>query len=241
MPVPISCQLSTCFNLPTNSLLIKYFVLNISSEFSSCSNKFPFTRSEVKISDSQEILLKGPSPFLGYYKDPEKTAETIKDGWLKTGDLGRLTVTGELQITGRAKDTIVLIGGENIEPVPIEEKLLENKMINQVMVVGQDRKNLGALIVPEKDNIMEFALKNNVPVTSYEELLKQKEIIEEIGRILKITINTKNGFKDFERITFFSLLPNTFEIGEELTSMIKMKRNYIAKKFADKINEMYGS
>ncbi|HRS75220.1 MAG TPA: AMP-binding protein, partial [Anaerolineaceae bacterium] len=83
----------------------------------------------------------------GYYKNKEKTDEVIKNGWLNTGDLGRLTITGELQFLGRAKDTIVLLGGENVEPAPIEDKLLEDPLISQVIVVGQDKKTLGALIV----------------------------------------------------------------------------------------------
>jgi long-chain acyl-CoA synthetase len=187
-----------------------------------------------------EIYVKGDIVMLGYYKDPEKTAETIRDGWLRTGDLGRLTVTGEIQITGRAKDTIVLIGGENIEPEPIEERIMENPMIYQIMVVGQDRKTLGALIVPEKDHVIEFAKKNNMAFSSYEDLLQNKTVINEIGKILKNSINQRNGFKDFERISFFSLLPQQFEVGEELTNSFKMKRNFIAKKYSNKIDSLYG-
>ena len=88
----------------------------------------------------------------GYYKRPEKTAEVLtSDGWLNTGDLGMVTYKGEIRIIGRTKETIVLLGGENVEPVPIEDTMLESEYIDQVMVVGQDQKFLGALVVPNQE------------------------------------------------------------------------------------------
>jgi len=186
------------------------------------------------------IFVKGPLVMQGYYKDPERTSEVIKNGWFNTGDLGRLTLTGEIQITGRAKDTIVLIGGENIEPSPIEDKLIEDPMIFQIMVVGQDKKTLGAIIIPAKENLEEYAASHHIKYETYEKLLKDGKIIEEFSKIIKARVNSKTGFKSHERITYFSLLPKEFEIGDELTNTVKMRRNYIAKKYEAIINEMYG-
>lgn len=95
-----------------------------------------------------EIHAKGPQIMKGYYKDPESTARVLRDGWLATGDLGVMTFNDCLKIVGRCKETIVLLGGENVEPLPIESKLLESPLIDQCMVVGQDQKHLGVLIVP---------------------------------------------------------------------------------------------
>ena len=94
------------------------------------------------------VHVRGPQVMKGYYKNQEATDKALKDGWMDTGDLGMINFKDTLTLTGRAKDTVVLLGGENVEPVPIENKLTESAYINQVMVVGQDQKNLGAIINP---------------------------------------------------------------------------------------------
>ncbi len=175
----------------------------------------------------------------GYYKEPEKTAAVLKDGWFNTGDLGRLTMEGDIQITGRAKDTIVLIGGENIEPAPIEAKLEESHYIAQVMVVGQDQKTLSALIVPNKDDLETYAKEHKIEYNSYEELCKDSRIIDKISKVVKEKISVWHGFKPYEKVTNFRLLSEPFKVGDEITLSLKMKRNYIAKKFANLIDEMY--
>ncbi len=185
------------------------------------------------------VYIKGDLVMAGYYKNKEKTDAVIKDGWLNTGDLGRLTITGELQLLGRAKDTIVLLGGENVEPAPIEDKLLEDPLISQVIVVGQDKKTLGALIVPAKENLEEFAKKNRISYSSFEELCKNKIILDEFAKIIKHKINVQNGFRNFEKISCFELLTTPFEVGKELTSSLKMKRNVIFDKYKNVIENMY--
>ncbi|OHD21526.1 MAG: hypothetical protein A2086_16300 [Spirochaetes bacterium GWD1_27_9] len=185
------------------------------------------------------IYIKGDLVMAGYYKNPEKTKEILKDGWINTGDLGRLTLNGEIQITGRAKDTIVLMGGENIEPSPIEDKLLEDPLINQVIVVGQDKKTLGALIIPDQDNLVEFAKNNNIAFSEYNDLCNNKLIKEEFSKIIKNRVSTKTGFKSFEKITCFALIPTPFEIGKELTNSLKMKRNVISEKYKALIEKIY--
>ncbi|HOJ64293.1 MAG TPA: long-chain fatty acid--CoA ligase [Spirochaetota bacterium] len=185
------------------------------------------------------VYIKGDLVMAGYYKNKEKTDEVIKNGWLNTGDLGRLTITGELQLLGRAKDTIVLLGGENVEPAPIEDKLLEDPLISQVIVVGQDKKTLGALIVPAKENLEEFARLHGIHYSSFEELCKNRIIIDKFAKIIKHRISLQNGFRNFEKISCFELLPNPFEVGKELTASLKMKRNVIFEKYKDLIENMY--
>jgi len=186
------------------------------------------------------VYIRGDNVMKGYYKDPEKTNLAIsKDGWFNTGDLGRMTITGDLQLTGRAKDTIVLIGGENVEPGPIEDKILEDPMIHQVMIVGQDKKVLGALIVPNEENLLEFADKKKINYKSLDDLIKNEEIIEIYKEIARSRVNTKHGFRDYERITYIKLLKDPFEVGKELTHSLKIKRNVVADKYKKEIEDMF--
>ena len=186
------------------------------------------------------VYIRGDNVMAGYYKEPEKTKAVIsKDGWFNTGDLGRLTLTGELQLTGRAKDTIVLRGGENVEPEPIENKLLESQMIHQVMVVGQDKKVLGALIVPDNESLLEYANKKEISYRKFEELCCNTEIIHEYKKIIKHKINDIHGFRNYERITYIKLIPEEFVAGDELTYSLKMKRNRITEKYKNIIESMF--
>ena len=127
----------------------------------------PIPGTEIRIVDEQGrdlpqgqkgiVLCRGGQVMLGYHKRPEETAKVLSpDGWFNTGDLGRFTIRGELSLTGRAKETIVLLGGENIEPAPIEDALKESPYLAQIMVVGQDKKHLGALIVPNFDAVRDW-------------------------------------------------------------------------------------
>ncbi len=178
------------------------------------------------------ILVRGPQVMQGYYRKPELTAKVLSpDGWLDTGDLGALTRRGELRITGRAKDTIVLRGGENVEPAPIEQKLCESEYIRQAVVLGQDQKYLAALVVPDQDAVTAWAKENNVPIVDYEDLLRQPEVEELIDYEVNELVSAKNGFKSFERIFRFAMLGRAFEVDRELSAKQEIKR------FA--INELY--
>lgn len=186
------------------------------------------------------VFVRGDNVMSGYYKDPERTKAVLSDdGWFNTGDLGRMTLKGDLQLTGRAKDTIVLVGGENIEPQPIEDVLLEDSLIYQIMVVGQDKKVLGAVIIPAEEYLMEFADKAGIEYKDFQDLCDNPNIENEFKERIKEKINTKNGFRDYERITFIKLIPEPFEIGKELTHSLKMKRNIIADKYAELIEGMF--
>lgn len=186
------------------------------------------------------IYIRSEQVMKGYYKRPDLTAKIIdEDGWLNTGDLGLLTYDDEIKITGRAKDTIVLLGGENIEPAVIESELLTSPYIESAIVLGQDQKYLGALVVPSKENVIAYATENNLDTSDYEELLKTKEIIDLIDSTIKEKDSTANGFRVCEKIWKFALLPNSFTVGEELSAKQEMMRYKIVEKYTDVIKPLF--
>jgi len=206
--------------------------------------------TEVRIVDNQgEILppgrnglihVRGRQVMQGYYKRPDATAAVLSaGGWFNTGDIGMLTHDNELRITGRAKDTIVLRGGENVEPVPIEHTLRESPYIQHCMVVGQDQKYLAALIIPRQEVIMAFAEENNIPIVDYELLLQQPEINQLITTEVTERINLKTGFKPFERVFKFTLLPKPFELGKELSGKQELLRHRITALYAREIQRLF--
>ncbi|EOQ87976.1 AMP-binding enzyme [Leptospira yanagawae serovar Saopaulo str. Sao Paulo = ATCC 700523] len=181
------------------------------------------------------IHIKGPQVMKGYYKNEEATKKAVVDGWMNTGDLGFISFNDTLSVRGRVKDTIVLLGGENVEPVPIENLLLENAMINQVIVVGQDQKSLTALVWPDKDRMKEAGLQWK----EGEDLNQNKDVRQYYQNIIKKQISSENGFKSFEKLSDFRFLPKAMEVGDELTNLFKMKRNVIHDKYKDLIKSMY--
>ncbi|MFZ2780517.1 MAG: AMP-binding protein [Rectinemataceae bacterium] len=186
------------------------------------------------------IQVRGPQVMAGYYKRPDLTAKVMTpDGWLDTGDLGMLTVHGEIRITGRAKDTIVLLGGENIEPVPIEQKLCESDYIGTAIVLGPDKKYLTALIVPKQENLTSWANENSIPNIDYESLLRQPEVRELIDYEIAGLVNLKNGFKMFERIFRFDLLSEPFQVGKELSAKQELKRHAVNEIYRKRIAKLF--
>lgn len=176
----------------------------------------------------------------GYYKNPEETKKILSDdGWLNTGDLAMCTINGEIKILGREKETIVLLGGENIEPGPLEDTILQSEYIEQVMVVGQDKKYLGALVVPHFENLARYARENDLAFTKPEDLIDMPEIEIFLKKEIDSKVNVKQGFKAFERIFKFILLKEPFEIGKELTPTLKLKRNIISDLYKKKIDQLY--
>jgi len=182
-----------------------------------------------------EIHARGPQIMKGYYKDPEATARVLRDGWLATGDLGVMTFNDCLKIVGRCKETIVLLGGENVEPLPIESKLLESLLIDQCMVVGQDQKHLGELVVP---SVGGFAAVGVVAPDSAT-LALRSEVKELIQSEIRRLICGETGFKPFERLAALELIGKPFEVGDELTMTFKLRRHVITAKYADKIAGMF--
>lgn len=185
------------------------------------------------------VFVRGPQVMKGYFRDPDATERVIsEDGWFNTGDIGRMTINGELQLVGRAKDTIVLLGGENIEPAPIEFKLQESRYILQAMVAGQDRKVLTALIVPDFETLDEIARGLGVHGEG-KALIKDERIIRFFQDEVKTLISAANGFKPFERISKIRLIAKEFRVGEELTHTLKKRRQVIYDRYVKLIEEMY--
>lgn len=191
------------------------------------------------------VYIRGPQVMRGYYQRPELTEQVLSaDGWFNTGDLGMLTHNNELKITGRAKDTIVLRGGENIEPLPIEQKLRESELIDQAIVVGQDRKFLGALIVPNAEAIREALAAEESdadagPERTLEELVRDPRVFKLIEGEIGELVSGKNGFRGFELIFRFRLVADQFEIGRELSAKQEVKRHVINENYAELIDEMF--
>ncbi|MBF9014156.1 MULTISPECIES: long-chain fatty acid--CoA ligase [unclassified Oceanispirochaeta] len=186
------------------------------------------------------VYLKGPQVMQGYYKKEKATSEIInKEGWLNSGDLGIMTVKDELKLIGREKDTIVLLGGENIEPVPMEQKLAESPYIEQAVIVGQDQKYLAALIVPDFDALEAYAKENNLAYENRIHLRDVHAVLELLTSEINGLISAKNGFKSFERIYKFAVLRKTFEVGQELSGKQDLKRHAIVDIYKKEIKGLF--
>lgn len=182
-----------------------------------------------------EIHAKGPQIMAGYYNNREATERVLRGGWMNTGDIGMVTFNGCLKILGRSKETIVLLSGENVEPVPIEGRLVESPLIEQCMVVGQDQKFLSVLIVPCLEGFRSVGVHvaNAGELTHHE---KTKELID--GEIRRL-VSAATGFKAFERIGAWRLLPKGFAVGEEMTNTFKLKRHVIGERYGYLIEDIY--
>ena len=186
------------------------------------------------------LQIKGDTVMKGYYKNPELTAKVFTpDGWFDTGDLAIFTIHDELQIKGRIKDTIVLRGGENLEPLPIEMKLAESKYIKAAVVVGQDKRYLSALILVDEEEVKNYAAENGMQYDTYENLLKSQEIHKLYETEISNLINAKTGFKMFERINKFTLITKQFEVGVELSAKQEIMRFRINDIYKKEIDAMF--
>lgn len=197
----------------------------------------PVTRQPVPTGTPGLVLVRGPQIMQGYYKNPEATAKAIDaDGWFDTGDLGQLTDQGDLIITGRAKDTIVLTNGENIEPTPVENACLRSPYVDQIMLVGQDQKSIGALIVPNTEALEKWAKDKGVDMSD----LNSKPIQDLFKKELKREISARPGYRPDERVAAFVLLDEPFTIENGLlTQTLKVKRPKVAEKYRDTIHTLY--
>jgi len=184
-----------------------------------------------------EIWVKGPQVMKGYYKEPELTAQTLADGWLHTGDLGTMTHNNCLKILGRSKSTIVLLSGENVEPEPIEMRLLQSEFIEHCMVVGQDKKHLGLLVVP---SLLKFR-QSGISAKNVKELMHLDEVHSIIRDEIKKFNTISGNNRHYEQVREFRIVPEPFEVGEELTNLFKIKRHVIEKKHGEIINDIFKS
>ena len=193
---------------------------------------------EVKIAEDGEILTRGPHVMKGYFNNEAATAEVIDaDGWFHTGDIGIIDADGFIKITDRKKNIIVLSNGKNVAPQPIESELVRSPFISQVMVVGSERKNLGALIVPNFDALKTWGAENNVAMDDIKTVLETREVHHLIqGEIQSCLTN----FADFEQVRRVRLLDKEFSQEDgEMTPTLKLKRDVIMKKYGDAIAGMY--
>jgi long-chain acyl-CoA synthetase len=201
----------------------------------SCGRAIPGV--EVKIADDGEILTRGPHIMTGYYRNPAATAEVLHDGWLATGDLGRLDSDGFLYITGRKKEILVTSGGKNIAPVYLESLLTEDPLILQAMVVGDGRSCLAALIVPNADVLKHELSQRGLGNLSPEESLSHPEALA----LYRARIDQRlANVSPHEQVRKFTLLRTPFSIeAGELTPKLSLRRQTINQRYAAEIEAMY--
>ncbi len=185
------------------------------------------------------LWITGPQIMQGYYDNPEKTKEVLLDGWFCSGDLGHVDAVGHVWITGRAKDTIVLAGGENVEPEPLETLIKTSPLIEQAVVLGQDQKALGALLVPNLE-----LLADEVPRSEWDErdgVLHGKAVTQKLRKELDHVLTRDAGCRGCERVATFRVIaePMTPE-NELLTRTLKVKRHVVNERYANVIGELFG-
>ena len=177
-----------------------------------------------------EIQVRGPQVMKGYYRDSTTTGMVLsEDGWFRTGDLGLINGNDCLKVLGRSKEMIVLSSGENVEPGPIESLLRQSPLIDNCMVVGQDQRHLGVLVVPV-ENADEEDPKPDKTISD-----------EQLEAEVRQLISGENGFRPFERIRVLRKVPEPFEVGKEMTNLFKLRRHVIEEKYRDLIDEMFNA
>ncbi|MUG94897.1 AMP-binding protein [Scytonema sp. UIC 10036] len=207
----------------------------------------PETRKPLPTGERGLVLLKGPQIMQGYYQNPEATAKAIDtEGWFDSGDLGWVTPQNDLVLTGRAKDTIVLTNGENIEPQPIEDACLRSPYIDQIMLVGQDRRSLGALIVPNLEALQKWAETQNSEFRIQNSEFKtevdlESKIVQDLFRQeLNREVQNRPGYRPNDRIGLFKLILEPFSIENGMmTQTLKVRRHIVMERYRDLINGMF--
>ncbi len=197
---------------------------------------------EVQIAEDGEILTRGPHVMKGYFNNESETAEVIdEEGWFHTGDIGIIDADGFIKITDRKKNIIVLSNGKNVAPQPIESALVQSPFISQIMVIGSERKNLAALIVPNFDALKAWASDSDtggeIDTGDLSAMLQTREVQQHIQGEIRSRLT---DFADFEQVRRFTLLDKEFSQEEdEMTPTLKLKRNVIMERYADAIEGMY--
>jgi len=193
--------------------------------------------TEIKISGEGEILIKSPGVFLGYFNQPEKTAETVVDDWLHSGDVGKMDEEGFVTITDRLKDIIITAGGKNISPSEIENQLKFSPYITDAVVIGDARKYLTCLIMIDQENVEKHAQDNDIPYTNFASLCAAEEVVELIWAETK---KVNKQFARVEQIKKIKLIDQLLTAeDDELTPTMKLKRKFVNNKYADLIDSMY--
>jgi long-chain acyl-CoA synthetase len=194
--------------------------------------------AQVMVAPDGELLARGPSVFMGYLNQPDKTAEALKDGWLHTGDVGRRDADGYFYITDRMKDIIITAGGKNVTPTEIENQLKFSPYITDAVVIGDRRPYLTALIMVDHENVEKYAQDQSIPFSNYASLCRRPEIL---GLIQNEVDRVNALFARVEQIKQFRLIENKLSAeDEELTPTMKLKRKLVQQKYRALIDSMYG-
>jgi long-chain acyl-CoA synthetase len=183
------------------------------------------------------LLVKGDSVFMGYLNQPEKTAETLIDGWLHTGDVGRVDEDGYFYISDRKKDIIITAGGKNITPSEFENQLKFSTYITDAVVIGDKRAYLSCLVMVDHENLEQWAQAQSIPFSDYKSLTRRPEVIKLIGDEIA---RVNQQFARVEQIKQFRLIETKLTAeDEELTPTMKLKRKLVNEKYKHLIDSMY--
>ena len=193
----------------------------------------------VKIADDGEILARGPNVMLGYYKDEEKTAEALRDGWFHTGDIGKIDEDGYLSITDRKKDLFKTSGGKYVAPQPIENQIKTSGYVSTAVVVAEGRKFPGALIVPDFEKLQRYAEQQGIDVANRGTLVRHARIV---SMMEKEVDSACQGLARHEQVKKVALLEEEFSIDRgEITPTLKVRRREVERRYADRIEDIYSS
>jgi long-chain acyl-CoA synthetase len=219
------------------------------------STGIPFDNTEVElrredgtradVGEKGVLFARGPQVMKGYYKNPEATRAVLSDdGWLNTGDLAVRSENGEYVIVGRMKDTIVLMGGENVEPEPIEDKIKESAYIDHAVLLGQDQKQVSAIVAVNEDELMRLAaelkLSRDEVLSPDGHHIKSDEVYGVLLREVNALVSKEHGFKPFERVGRIFPVLNDFSVGKELTQTLKVKRKFVEERFRHLVERFLG-
>ncbi len=200
----------------------------------------PLSNLEVRIADDGEILVKGPSVFPGYYGDERATREAFTDdGFFLTGDIGQLDADGNLRITDRKKDLIVTAGGKNVAPQKVENVLKLSKYVADVMLYGDRKKFISALIVPDPEWLRRYAQLKSIPDQPLEALVENPQVLDYYARLIEET-QKRAGLASYESVKKFILLPQEFSMGDgEVTPTMKVRRKQVTAHYRDRLEALY--
>lgn len=196
--------------------------------------------NELPYGQKGTVLVRGRNVMQGYFRKEELTGKVLsRDGWFNTGDLGLKTRNGEIILRGRIKDTIVLRGGENIEPTPIEMKINESRYVTTSVVLGQDQRYLGALIVVNRDELINWAESNALDTADFTRMLEDPQVQKLYEAEISDLVSGKNGFRLFERINRFVLLEKPFEQGIELSAKQEIMRYKLEELYSRQMKKLF--
>ena len=193
---------------------------------------------EVKIADDGEILCKGPNVMKGYYKDPEKTAEVIKNGYFHTGDIGEIDAEGFLKITDRKKEMFKTSGGKYVAPQLLENRFKQSRFIEQIMVVGEGEKMPAALIQPNFDFLYAWAERHDITLGANSDICVNEKVI---ARLQEEVDSANEDFAKWEKVKQFRLTPDVWSVDDgHLTPTMKLRRKIVKEKYINLYNDIYG-